>query len=245
MGLQLLLGCSGQFSIGQAAFYGIGAYTSALLTTKLGVAFPLALIGAGAAAAVASLLMVPITAADRPVSRGRHAGFLHHRLSGHQERGVANRRFVRLHRHSARRFVRLRAARSDVQLLPVRGCGGARLCLFARIEGTRFGRAINAVRQDAEPRRASGLRRHPAQEPVLRDRGVRGRIGRIALCARGALSGAQRFYLLEVDRDPDHGGDRRCRQFGRAPSSAPLSWWACPSSCARSATTACWCLARS
>jgi len=42
MGLQLLLGCSGQLSIGQAAFYGIGAYTSALLTTKLGVPFPLA-----------------------------------------------------------------------------------------------------------------------------------------------------------------------------------------------------------
>ena len=40
MGLQLLLGCSGQLSIGQAAFYGIGAYTSALLTTKLGLPFP-------------------------------------------------------------------------------------------------------------------------------------------------------------------------------------------------------------
>ena len=50
MGLQLLLGGSGQLSIGQAAFYGIGAYTSALLTTKLGLAFPFALIGAGAAA---------------------------------------------------------------------------------------------------------------------------------------------------------------------------------------------------
>jgi branched-chain amino acid transport system permease protein len=29
MGLQVLLGYSGQLSIGQAAFYGIGAYTSA------------------------------------------------------------------------------------------------------------------------------------------------------------------------------------------------------------------------
>jgi ABC-type branched-subunit amino acid transport system permease subunit len=61
MGLQVLLGYSGQLSIGQAAFYGIGAYTSALLTARLGVPFPLALIGAGAAAAIASLLMVPIT----------------------------------------------------------------------------------------------------------------------------------------------------------------------------------------
>jgi hypothetical protein len=31
-------------------------------------------------------------------------------------------------------------------------------CLFARIEGTRFGRAINAVRQDADAAAASGLR---------------------------------------------------------------------------------------
>jgi branched-chain amino acid transport system permease protein len=61
MGLQVLLGYSGQLSLGQAAFYGIGAYTSALLTAKLGVPFPLALIGAGVAAAIASLLMVPIT----------------------------------------------------------------------------------------------------------------------------------------------------------------------------------------
>ena len=61
MGLQVLLGYSGQLSIGQAAFYGIGAYTSALLTTGFATPFPLALLAAGIAAAVASLLMVPIT----------------------------------------------------------------------------------------------------------------------------------------------------------------------------------------
>ena len=75
MGLQLLLGGSGQLSIGQAAFYGIGAYTSALLTTKLGVAFPFALIGAGAAAAVASLLMVPITRLTGPYLAVATLGF--------------------------------------------------------------------------------------------------------------------------------------------------------------------------
>jgi len=68
MGLQVLLGYSGQLSIGQAAFYGIGAYTSALLTAKLAVYFT-----------------------------------------------------------------------------------------FARIEGSRFGRAINAIRQDADAARASGI----------------------------------------------------------------------------------------
>ena len=62
MGLQVLLGYSGQLSIGQAAFYGIGAYTSAFLDREARACrFLVALIGAGVAAAIASLLMVPIT----------------------------------------------------------------------------------------------------------------------------------------------------------------------------------------
>ena len=61
MGLQVLLGYSGQLSIGQAAFYGIGAYTSALLTSNWACRFRSRCIGAGIAAAIASLLMVPIT----------------------------------------------------------------------------------------------------------------------------------------------------------------------------------------
>lgn len=36
-GLDILFGYSGQISFGQAGFYAIGAYTSAILTTKLGV----------------------------------------------------------------------------------------------------------------------------------------------------------------------------------------------------------------
>ena len=37
IGLSLIFGLAGQLSLAQAAFYGIGAYTSAILTTKLGV----------------------------------------------------------------------------------------------------------------------------------------------------------------------------------------------------------------
>lgn len=61
LGLQLLFGFCGQLSIGQAAFYGIGAYASGLLTLNLGIPFPLALICAGLIASIVSLLMVPIT----------------------------------------------------------------------------------------------------------------------------------------------------------------------------------------
>jgi len=38
LGLTVLMGYAGQISIGQAAFFGIGAFTSAVLTTKAGVA---------------------------------------------------------------------------------------------------------------------------------------------------------------------------------------------------------------
>ena len=36
-GLSLLLGFAGQISLGQAAFYGVGAYASGILTTRLGL----------------------------------------------------------------------------------------------------------------------------------------------------------------------------------------------------------------
>jgi branched-chain amino acid transport system permease protein len=53
----------GQLSLGQAAFMGIGAYGSALLTSRLGWPFPLALAAAAALPAVAALLI------GRPTSR--------------------------------------------------------------------------------------------------------------------------------------------------------------------------------
>ncbi|MEW6105352.1 MAG: branched-chain amino acid ABC transporter permease [Bacillota bacterium] len=51
-GLNLLTGYCGQISIGHAAFWAVGAYTSALLTTRLGWSFWAALPASGLAAAV-------------------------------------------------------------------------------------------------------------------------------------------------------------------------------------------------
>jgi len=48
IGLSLLMGYAGQISLGQAAFYGIGAYTTGILTTKLHVpiilSFPMSVL---------------------------------------------------------------------------------------------------------------------------------------------------------------------------------------------------------
>jgi branched-chain amino acid transport system permease protein len=53
LSLNLLLGYTGQLSLGHAAFFGIGAYTSALLALKLDWSFWLALPGAAVASGLA------------------------------------------------------------------------------------------------------------------------------------------------------------------------------------------------
>jgi branched-chain amino acid transport system permease protein len=61
IGLSLIFGVGGQLSLAQAAFYGIGAYTSALLTTKFGVPVFLAFVAAAVVAGlVGYILAAPI-----------------------------------------------------------------------------------------------------------------------------------------------------------------------------------------
>ena len=47
IGLNIIFGHTGQISIGHAAFFAVGAYTSALLTARLGLPFPVAFVCAG------------------------------------------------------------------------------------------------------------------------------------------------------------------------------------------------------
>lgn len=60
LGLQLVIGFGGSIVVGHAAFLGIGAYASALLSTKLGLPFPVALAGAAAVAAAIAFVFAPI-----------------------------------------------------------------------------------------------------------------------------------------------------------------------------------------
>lgn len=57
IGLDLLIGFTGQISLGHAALFAIGAYASALLTINLGLPFWIALLAAGAIAGLAGLLV--------------------------------------------------------------------------------------------------------------------------------------------------------------------------------------------
>lgn len=59
-GLNLILGYAGQISVGHAAFFGIGAYTSALLTVKTGLSFWGGLVAAGVVAALFGIVIGPV-----------------------------------------------------------------------------------------------------------------------------------------------------------------------------------------
>ncbi|SNX53070.1 branched-chain amino acid ABC transporter permease [Thermoanaerobacterium sp. RBIITD] len=55
--LNLINGFTGQFSIGHAGFMSIGAYTSAIITYKLGLPFPLAILVGGISAGIIGILI--------------------------------------------------------------------------------------------------------------------------------------------------------------------------------------------
>jgi len=57
IGLNLLTGFTGQISLGHAAFLGVGAYTSAILVTRLGFSFWLSIPCAGMVAALAGMII--------------------------------------------------------------------------------------------------------------------------------------------------------------------------------------------
>ncbi len=56
-GLIILMGYAGQVSLGQAGFYGIGAYVSSILSLKLGLPVPLSMFLAMVVAAIAAVLL--------------------------------------------------------------------------------------------------------------------------------------------------------------------------------------------
>jgi len=55
--LHLVIGITGQFSIGHAGFLAVGAYVSAIITMKMQMPFPVALLVGGIVAAVAGLIV--------------------------------------------------------------------------------------------------------------------------------------------------------------------------------------------
>jgi branched-chain amino acid transport system permease protein len=56
LGLNILIGYNGQFSLGHGAFYAIGAYTTAIMTTRWGIPYGWAIITAGVLSLIVGFL---------------------------------------------------------------------------------------------------------------------------------------------------------------------------------------------
>src|SRR2546425_1696404 len=76
IGLGILIGHTGQISLGHAGFFAIGAYASALLTLRLGLPFVVAVLVPGSvSAAIGFLLGLPALRLSGPYLAGATLGF--------------------------------------------------------------------------------------------------------------------------------------------------------------------------
>ena len=113
IGLNVLLGLTGQISFGHVAFYAIGAYTVGILTTKAGLSFWLALPAAMVISGVAGLaLAVPALAHPRAVSGDGHDRVRIRRRAGRGRVERPDRRLERTAGNSAAERVRIRIQRA-------------------------------------------------------------------------------------------------------------------------------------
>ena len=107
MGLNLTLGYAGQTSLAQAAFMGLGAYATAILTTKYGVSWYAAFGLSGLLTfAVGILLGFPALRVQDALPRLRDARLLDADLARPAQRAMADRRRLRHLQHQPARLPR-------------------------------------------------------------------------------------------------------------------------------------------
>lgn len=157
MGLQVLVGQAGLLSLGQAAFYGIGAYASAIATTGYGLPFLLALPFAGLVAAACSLLLAPIVRLKGPSLAVATLGFgiiVHLVLLNEDWLTSGSIGMMGIPRPGLGPIV----VESELGLYYL--CAATALGVYAalhRLQRSRFGRALQAISQDEDAARACGI----------------------------------------------------------------------------------------
>ena len=157
LGMQLLVGMAGLLSLGQAAFYGIGAYVSAVLTLRFGVPFTFAFLAAGCVAAVSSLLLVPIVKLPSSSLAVATLGFnIIVYLIMLNEDWATGGSYGLLNVPAPRIFGFEFTSERDMYFLIL---AVAALVYFSieRLSNSRFGRALRAISQDEDAARACGI----------------------------------------------------------------------------------------
>ena len=158
LGLQLLVGMAGLLSLGQAAFYGIGAYVSAVLTLAFWYAVSDRVCSRRRGRRAQQLAVGPDRAAARLQPRGGDARLQYHHLSRLAQRGLGDRRKLRPDECAGAAHFRITQFTSERSMYF--------LCLLVaavvylamdRLVHSRFGRALKAISQDEDAARACGI----------------------------------------------------------------------------------------
>ncbi len=159
LSLNLILGDAGLFNMGHAAFYAVGAYTAAILNTRLGVpilwTLPASGLVAAAFAAVVArpvvhlrgdyLLIVTIGLGEIVrIALVNDVGGLTGGANGIF--GIARPSVFGHKIHRPQEFLWL-----------IWACVAATVFLFHRLEQSRFGRALNFLREDPTAAEGSGI----------------------------------------------------------------------------------------
>ncbi len=157
LGMQLLLGYAGLLSVGQAAFLGIGAYTSAMLTKEHAWPFLAAFLASGVVSALVSLVLVPITRLRGIYLGVATLGFtiIVHLIMVNEEWLTGGTLGVLAIPHPSIGPWKLASAVAVYYL-----CLAVLVIVFLafhRLGDSRFGRALQAIQLDEDAARASGI----------------------------------------------------------------------------------------
>jgi branched-chain amino acid transport system permease protein len=154
---QLLVGMAGIVSLGQGAFYGIGAYTAASLSISFHPPFVLAIAAGGLLAGLSSLLLIPIVrlkGSSLAVATLGFAIIVH--LVMLNEDWLTGGSIGMMDIPAPTLFgVSLGGEKALYYVCLITAAGV--FLAFDRIAHSRFGRALTAISQDEEAARASGI----------------------------------------------------------------------------------------
>jgi branched-chain amino acid transport system permease protein len=154
---QLLVGMAGIVSLGQGAFYGIGAYTAASLAISFKLPFLLGIVAGGLLAGLSSLLLIPIVrlkGASLAVATLGFAIIVH--LVMMNEDWLTGGSLGMMEIPMPTLFGVSFGGEIPFYYVTLVATAGVFLTLD-RIVHSRFGRALIAISQDEEAARASGI----------------------------------------------------------------------------------------
>jgi branched-chain amino acid transport system permease protein len=154
---QLLVGSAGIVSLGQGAFFGIGAYCAGSLSISLSAPFLLAIVAGGLLAGISSLLLIPIVrlkGSSLAVATLGFAIIVH--LVMLNEDWLTGGSIGMMDIPPPTLFSVSLGGETRFYYLCLIAAAGVFLALD-RITHSRFGRALTAMSQDEEAARASGI----------------------------------------------------------------------------------------